>query len=281
MMKDTVSEKLKGRRDKLLRRNRRYVSWSRNWAKFVVAGLFIYVALPFIAPTMMAVGATGAGNALYTIYSPMCHQFAFRSFFLYGDQLTYPREVVEGKSDQKSFDEQAAQSETFVELFEKARRNELRREGHVAEGIAYEFQGPEDLQTWTAALQISARQFRGDEKMGYKVAICERDISIYGAMTVGGIGFLFVRKRLRPVPLALYALLGLGPIGLDGFSQLLSYAPFEFWPVRETLPEFRVLTGALFGLMNVWLAFPYLERSFQKSADEMEATIHTIEDQEL
>jgi len=71
----------------------------------------------------------------------------------------------------------------------------------------------------------------------------------------------YVRRRIRPLPLWIYVIVGLGPIGLDGLSQLLSYAPFSLWPVRETAPFFRLTTGALFGLMNAWLAFPYLERS--------------------
>jgi hypothetical protein len=50
-------------------------------------------------------------------------------------------------------------------------------------------------------------------------------------------------------------------------SQLLSYPHFMLWPVRETSPEFRVVTGALFGFMNAWLAFPYLEASFRETRD--------------
>jgi hypothetical protein len=46
--------------------------------------------------------------------------------------------------------------------------------------------------------------------------------------------------------------------------------------VRESIPIFRVLTGFLFGLMNVWLAFPYLERSFKESADDIDTTIEAI-----
>jgi uncharacterized membrane protein len=68
----------------------------------------------------------------------------------------------------------------------------------------------------------------------------------------------------------LYLILGLMPIGIDGFSQMFGYPPFQYWPVRETLPGFRLLTGALFGLMNVWLAFPYLERSMKETIEVME-----------
>lgn len=279
MSNDALKAELEKRRTRLIRRNKRIARWQRRWAEIVVFLLFIYVALPFVAPTLMQVGATGAGNTLYTIYSPMCHQFAFRSFFLFGEQSTYPREVA-GSSAQVTFDERALQSEKFVQLFEEARRSELRRTGSpLAE--TYTLEDPADLDRWSSALQMAARRFRGDEKMGYKVALCERDIAIYGAMVIGGIAYLPVRRRLRPAPVWLYVLLGLGPIGLDGFSQLLSYPPFEFWEVRETLPEFRVLTGALFGLMNIWLAFPYLERSMIESSREMEKTINAIESEQM
>ncbi len=107
--------------------------------------------------------------------------------------------------------------------------------------------------------------------MGYKVTLCARDISIYIAMLIGAILYRGVRRRLRPAPLLIYVILGLGPIGIDGFSQLLGYPPFNFWPPRETEPVFRVVTGALFGLMNVWLGFPYLELSFRETRMELEA----------
>ena len=42
----------------------------------------------------MNAGLTGPGRAIYTIYSPMCHQMASRSFFLFGEQPAYPRELA-------------------------------------------------------------------------------------------------------------------------------------------------------------------------------------------
>jgi uncharacterized membrane protein len=123
------------------------------------------------------------------------------------------------------------------------------------------------LRAWTAELQSSSRSFHGNDLMGYKTALCERDVAIYGTMLLAGLLFTRVRRWLRPAPIWLYLILGLAPMGLDGFSQLFSYPPFEFWPVRESIPAFRALTGALFGLMNVWLAFPYLEISMRETVE--------------
>lgn len=270
------NEKLINQREKLIKRNRRYIKWQRRWAEIVVTFLFIYTALPIAAPILMKAGAKAPADALYTIYSPLCHQFAFRSIFLFGEQTFYPRAAAD-YSSLGTFDEWAADSEAFIDLYTERRRNEIRSAQGDEIADNYTFGGEAELAKWTNTMTLTARNFRGDETMGYKVAICARDIAIYGAMVIGGLLFFFVRKRLRPIPLYIYVILGLGPIGLDGFSQLLSYPPFEFWAVRESPPELRVITGFLFGLMNVWLAFPYIERSMQESSAEMETTIKQIE----
>ena len=208
---------------------------TRNWLKFALVIVGLYSTLPFAAPTLMKVGLTAPANVLYTLYSPMCHQFSFRSIFLYGDQPFYPREIV--GTNLRSYESYAAETEGI-------------NPGTSPTDFSLEFFMP-------------ARAFRGNEQMGYKTTLCARDAAIYLAMFVGGLLFAVpaIRRRIRPIPLWIYVIAGLGPIGLDGFSQLLSYAPFSFWAVRETAPFFRVTTGAMFGLMNAWLAFPYLERA--------------------
>ena len=220
---------------------------ARNWLKVVLTLLVIYVTLPFVAPVLLKAGVTGPANLIYNAYSPLCHQFAFRSFFLFGEQPVYPRENT--GSNWTSFDAYAQDMPEF-------------------EGV--------NLDEFGLDLVNAARRFRGNEELGYKLTLCERDIFIYLALTMGG--FLYaipvVRRRLRPVPILLYVFLGLGPIGLDGFSQLLGYPPFEFWPPRETLPIFRVVTGALFGFMNAWLAFPYLERAMYDTRMQIQTKLH-------
>lgn len=218
---------------------------ARNWLKIALTIIGIYVSLPFAAPTLMHVGATGPAQIIYTLYSPFCHQFAFRTVFLWGEQPFYPRETAL-TGGLRSFDSYASQLPEFNSYTDLSNPLQFAR------------------------YQLASRAFLGNEQMGYKMTLCARDISIYLGLFIGGLGFALVRNKLRPVPLLLYIWLGLGPIGLDGFSQLLGYPPFNFWPPRETLPQFRILTGAIFGLMNVWLGFPYLERSMQETRQQIE-----------
>ena len=63
----------------------RFVLWlSRHWLGVFNGAAALYVGLPILAPILMNIGATGPAKAIYVAYSPMCHQMAFRSFFLFG-----------------------------------------------------------------------------------------------------------------------------------------------------------------------------------------------------
>jgi uncharacterized membrane protein len=95
-----------------------------------------------------------------------------------------------------------------------------------------------------------ARTFIGNATLGYKMAFCQRDTAMYGSMLLAGMLFGLVRRRLRPLPFALYLVL-LAPWAIDGLVQLLtSY---------ESTWQLRTVTGSLFGLGTVWFAYPYLE----------------------
>ncbi|MFO7323194.1 MAG: DUF2085 domain-containing protein [Chloroflexota bacterium] len=229
---------------------------SRRWLRVALILLGIYITLPFVAPTLMRIGAEGPARIIYTLYSPFCHQFAFRTLFLYGEQPFYPRSIV--GSELKPFEEYITGSPAFEAALEP-------------------FANPEtiDVYGFSPALQFASRAFVGDERMGYKMTLCARDIAIYTAMFTGGLIYSIprVRRRLRPAPIWLYLILGIAPIGIDGFSQLLSYPPFNLWPPRETSLYFRVGTGICFGLMNVWLGFPYLELSMQDTRRQLEAKL--------
>ena len=100
----------------------------------------------------------------------------------------------------------------------------------------------------------------GDPRLGYKVAFCQRDVAIFGAMLLGGIAFGGIRPRLRPPPIWLFSLL-LVPIAADGFTQLFM--------LRESTWELRSITGTLFGLASVWLIYPQLDRSASRARRSM------------
>jgi uncharacterized membrane protein len=208
---------------------------SKHYLLVINLFILLYVGLPFLAPTLMKVGATLPARAIYTMYSPLCHQFGFRSFFLYGQQPFYPLAEADIHG---------------VLTFEQAA-------------------GIRNLSDPTNIARLEARQFVGNQTVGYKVSLCERDVAIYGAMLLFGLVFALTGRRLPSLHWSLWLLLGMGPIGLDGFSQLFSQFNWTWLsailPYRESTPFLRVLTGALFGLSTAWFAYPYVEESMKET----------------
>lgn len=222
---------------------------ARRWLLFLNLAVGLYVGLPMLAPVLMQAGLTGPARIIYTIYSPMCHQLASRSFFLFGDQVAYPREI-------------AGSSLTPIEAYMPS---------------IPEFAGASaDPERWSTFI-MPARQFVGNEQLGYKMALCQRDITLYLGIFLGGLiyGALRHRYTIRPMRFWLFILIGLLPIALDGFSQLFSQffvgtnieALVRLFPLRESSPFVRSATGLLFGLSLVWLVYPRLEVQFAEMAE--------------
>jgi uncharacterized membrane protein len=190
--------------------------------------LILYVGIPFLAPIFKKAGWNAPAEAIYRIYRPLCHQWAFRSFFIFGEQPYYPH---------------AAAKIPGMLTFEKV-------------------SGISDA---TDPTRLQARVFEGNPLLGFKVALCERDVAIWGAMALFAVVFALTKRKLPKLHFLLWVIVGLGPIGLDGFSQLFSQIPNSFiqsiLPYRESTPFLRVLTGFLFGITTAWFMFPLIEES--------------------
>lgn len=99
---------------------------------------------------------------------------------------------------------------------------------------------------------LERRRFIGDETLGWKVALCERDVAIYGSMVLAGVVFALLRNRVRRLPLPVFVLFVI-PIAVDGLTQLFGLRTSTWW--------LRTITGALFGAGVVWLVYPYIQES--------------------
>jgi len=101
-----------------------------------------------------------------------------------------------------------------------------------------------------------------DGSTGYKMPACSRDFGIYGAMLLGGLLYPFVRRLDdRTVWPAVWLVVALIPIGLDGGIQLLSdinLLPF----VYESSNAMRLFTGGLAGFVSAFYAIPLLMNMF-------------------
>jgi uncharacterized membrane protein len=234
---DDSTYKERIRRGGEISRTDRLSHWiARNYIHVFNLFLLLYVGIPFLAPVFQRAGATTPANIIYRVYGGLCHQLAYRSWFLYGEQPVYPREAA-GLDGLLTFEE--------------------------ATGIS------EDD---SSAARWAARSYIGNEGTGYKVAYCQRDVAIYGSMLVFGVLFALTGRRMKSLPFALWILVGLMPIGVDGVTQLLSNfmadpqfdfigAYINFLPYRESTPFLRTLTGFLFGFTTAWFGFPLIEET--------------------
>jgi uncharacterized membrane protein len=213
---------------------------SRNYLWVLNLILFLYVGLPFMAPVFMKAGIPQPAKAIYLLYSPFCHELGFRSWFLFGEQPYYPREAAGIKG---------------VTTFEEATKI-----------------GGGDL--------LAARNFVGNETLGYKVALCQRDVALYLGILIFSLIFAFTGRNFKPLPFWAWVVFGILPIALDGFSQLFSQVGipgFEILlPYRESTPFLRTLTGFLFGFMTGWFGIPYVELSMRESRAQLVKKFATV-----
>jgi uncharacterized membrane protein len=203
---------------------------SRHYLAFFNILVFIYLGIPFLAPVFMIEGVPGPASVIYRAYSYVCHQFAFRSEFLFGPQVFYPR-----------------------------------AEAAVPGLISY--QQATGLDGYDL---LTARAFIGNSQLGYKVALCERDVAIYGGILLFGILFAASHRKIKSIHWILWIFLGMIPIGLDGLSQLASQPPFNLITLRESTPLLRTVTGLLFGFMTAWFGYPYVEESMKENRKYLE-----------
>jgi uncharacterized membrane protein len=218
---------------------------SRRWLflfNFVIA---IYIGVPFLAPLLMKQGLEGSARVIYKIYSPACHQMAHRSWFLFGDQSFYPFELS-GIPGVHYLDEYLDSIPSLEGL--EPDSNFFAYTGHL-------------------------RNFYGSEELGYKVALCQRDVAIYLSLLLGGILFSLIRGRLRPMPWQLFLLVGILPMGIDGGYQMLTYLLPRVFEAHETTPALRTITGTLLGFCLVWLTYPHIYRGMQETETDLRANL--------
>jgi uncharacterized membrane protein len=229
---------------------RRIVRWSLwvfdHWVLVFSVLYGILMIAPFVAPVFMRLGWIGPAKAVYTFYSFLCHQMAQRSFFLFGTQPMY----------------------NLNQLPITMTNNEI-------------------------ANMQAMRDFIGSSALGWKVAWSDRMVSMYGGIWLVGMVFGLLRhqRNIKPLHWLGFGLLLL-PMVIDGGTHWISdvtggmemgfrydnqwlanltgnVLPHWFY-YGDTLGSFnswmRLITGLLFGLAFVWLAFPYMDRSFREAA---------------
>jgi uncharacterized membrane protein len=198
------------------------LGWIKNnYLTLIIIFLSFYLLLAFLAPMLMHAGYPGVAKIIYRGYSNLCHQYAYRSWFLFGSQAHYPLEAADGQL-------------SVYDVFDLPIDN------------------PE-----------ISREIIGNAETGYKVALCQRDVALYGSVLIFALIFFFRRNHIQKIPFIVWIVLAVIPIGIDGMWQLAgTYGLLS--SSYESSPLMRSITGVMFGFFSGWLLFPAIEQSIKK-----------------
>ncbi len=213
----------------------------RNLARYwiLLFGLVygIFVVLPFLAPVLMRIGWQNQANAIYFIYSFLCHQLPERSYFLFGPKLMVSLPEIQA-AWQNSLNPlvlrkfignaqmgwKVAWSDRMVSLFTSI----------LVFGLLW----------WPLRRRIRSLPWWGLVLLIFPLAI---DGTTHLLSDLSGFGLGFRDSNAWLVVLTQNCL----PIS---FYAGDAWGSFNAW--------MRLLTGTIFGLGVVWFGFPYLGQAF-------------------
>ena len=212
-------------------------SWiAKHWLEtfLIVYGLWVFT--PWLAPILMKLGWTSAGNAVYFIYSFFCHQLPERSFFFFGEKRMYSLAEI-----------QAVWQNTVNPM------------------VLRKFVGNEAM-GWKIAW--SDRMISFYTSVWFFAALWWPVRKRIKPISWWAFAFLLLPMAIDGVTHAISDLAGIGQ-GFRDTNQWLAVLtnhalPMSFY-VGDALGSFnswaRFTTGLLAGLAITWLAFPYIFQS--------------------
>lgn len=209
---------------------------SKHWFVTFLIIYGIWVWLPFLAPILMKIGLTTAGNIVYFIYSFFCHQLPERSLFFFGEKTMYSLAEIQS----------AWQNTANPMILRKFIGNET---------MGWKIAWSDRMISFYTSVWLFAlawwplrRQVKPLSWWMFAVLLLPMiiDGSTHAVSDLAGIGLGFrdtnqwlVAVTKNALPAAFYAGDALGS--------------FNSWA--------RLISGLLAGLGIVWLAFPYIYQS--------------------
>jgi uncharacterized membrane protein len=198
----------------------------------VVMGVF--VLMPFGAPVLMALGASSIARAIYALYSLFCHQLPERSWFLFGQQTSYPLSL-------------------FVEMVGSSNPLSLRQIVGNAE-IGYKVAYSDRMVSLYTSIWAGGWLFAMLRKIVHPLPVILGMLLLVPMMLDGGTHLLSDIQGFgigfRDTNIWLRALLG-------GLFAPEFYAG-DAWGSFNSIT--RLWTGILAGMSIAWVVFPRLER---------------------
>jgi uncharacterized membrane protein len=224
-----------------------------HWILVFALLLGVFNLLPFLAPVFMRLNWETPARLIYLLYSPMCHQMAQRSFFLFGAQPMYniadlPVTLTGGKL---------------------AEMEALRA-----------FIGSADWGWKVAWSDRMVYMFGGLWLAGIAYGLLRRRCVIQPVSVIGFVILLFpmlIDGGTHLISDMAGGLTGGFRYENQWLAALTGHALPTWFYVGDALGSFnswmRLISGLAFGVGSVWLAYPYLDRSITETAETLRAKL--------
>lgn len=212
----------------------------KYWVVVFGIAFGFYAGLPFLAPVFMHIGWKGAGNAIYFIYSFLCHQLPERSFFLFGPKLTYTLQEIHA----------TGQNTTNIILLRKFIGNSA---------MGWKVAWSDRMVSMFTSLWAIGLLWWPLRKRLPKLPLWGFILFLLPMAVDGGTHFL---SDLAGIGLGFRDM----NLWLANLSQNIFRPEFyagDAWGSFNSL--MRLLTGVLFGLGVAWYAFPYLDDALSEA----------------
>jgi uncharacterized membrane protein len=198
---------------------------SRHWLAFANTFFFLYAGLPFAAPLLLANGQTGVANGIYWVYHNLCHLLPSRAYFVAGEQVCLCHRCL------------AIYASIFL--------------GGIIFGfVRYTLKPlpPKWYLLFLMPMALDGGMGLASELLQFIPIIA---LWIVGLLVVGLVGGLLYQQKLLNWQLA---------VVLACIPLALLYLTF-IGPHQSNI-YLRHITGFLFGIGTVWVAYPLLQEGF-------------------
>lgn len=189
------------------------VDW-RTAYLFYLAFTGVLLVPAVTAPMFALLKIDSAAAVMYQALKPLCHQYIYRSYCIieHNNTLSFDECIPKGK-----------ENESFIQTKYTNRVSSMEKFVYSRYDIGVN----------------RAEYVERDGKKGYKFGVCARDLFQYIGLLAAALIYLPLRKKVKSMPSALYIVIAILPLAIDGTGQLIG-----LW---EGLNSMRAITGFIAG----------------------------------
>jgi uncharacterized membrane protein len=209
---------------------------SDHWLATANTIFLLYAGLPFLAPILLTTGFTGSANVIYWLYHIACHALPSRAYFIAGEQVCLCHRCI------------AIYGTICIGglLFYFVR--------HSLKPLS-----PKWYLLFILPMALDGGMGLASELLQFIPMIA---LWVIGLGLIGLVGILLYTQNQLNWPISIFLTCG-----------LLALVYLQFLGPHQSNIFLRNITGFLFGIGTVWVAYPILQEGFGDIRQETQAKL--------